>query len=179
MIDTMKWTLQSVYQSALNHQLEGVMFHHDAYRFLKYLGMAEMATLQHKRYKEEQVTLDTIIETFLSRHDMLLEPKQTEYKSIIPAEVYTTKAGSVGNEYKRKTLSGFMATWSNWEDKTEKLYQAIVGWCVENQQADAHFFSKMVMGVCAERQMIHCLNSCMAISNYDVADAEKIVCKAE
>lgn len=177
MIDTKDWTTTLVFQSALNHQLAGVMFHHDAYRFFKYLGLLKMAKLQHERYKEEQNQVDNIICAYLDRYDILLDGKLTDYKAIIPNEVYSTKASAVGNEYKRKMLSSFMNAWTEWEDKTEKLYQAIVSWCVSNQQADAHFFSKMVMGVCKERQLIHCLMSQMAISNYDLTTAESIISK--
>lgn len=105
---------------------------------------------------------------------MLLKPEQDSNSLVIPDGLYTTKAETVGNDFKKKALAKIMKSWTEWEKEAEDIYQELVSYCVANCQADAHFFSKLVMGVCTERQFIHCLNSSMSISNYDIVEAEHI-----
>lgn len=164
------------YQKAASRQQSGLNFHNDAYLLFQFLGLSSFAKIQHKRYIEEKKTLDKIINHCLCNLDML--PKlEGEDSSILPKELYNTKASSVGNEYKRKTLANFMKKWQDWEEETEETYQDILSWCITNNQCDTHFFIKLIDDVCLERQFIHCLISKMSISNYDLIEAEHLADK--
>lgn len=159
------------YRKAANHQLKGDMFHHEAYLFFKFLGLHEFAKVQHRRYAEESKTLEDIISQCLCRHDMLIEPGHEDI-DVVPNEVYSTKASSVGNEYKRKALSRFMQKWKDWEHDTEKFYMELADSC--KGSPDSFFFADITREVSHEIAYLHNLERIFELSGYELVQVENL-----
>ena len=163
--------MTEIYRKAASHQLKGVMFHHEAYLFFKFLGLCEFAGVQHRRYVEESETLEHIISQCLCRHDMLIKPEH-EDSEVIPSEVYSTKASSVGNEYKRKALSKFMQKWQEWEQATEKFYIELADGCKGSH--DSFFFADIAKDVSHEIAYLHNLERLFELSGWELVQVENL-----
>lgn len=159
------------YRKAANHQLRGVMFHHEAYLFFEFLGLFEFAGIQHERYVEECETLEHIISQCLCRHDMLIKPKH-EDSEVISSEAYSTKASCVGNEYKRKALSKFMQKWKDWEHDTEKFYLELADVC--KGSPDSFFFGDLAKGVNCEIAYLHNLDRLFELAGWELVQVENL-----
>lgn len=175
-METKDWTLTKVYHQALSHELAGVMFHKDACRYMAFLGLSKMMALQEHQYKEESNSLQDTEQTFLQRHDMLIEAeyKVDDQEELIPREARVTKSSTVGIEFKRKTLASFLDKWYEWETRTEKLYAIITAWCIENQCADYAYFQKLLEKVCVEKTMVYCMKREMSLAGWALAECELI-----
>lgn len=175
-METKEWTLSKVYQMALNHQLEGIMFHNKAEKYMAFLGLEHMSDLQHCQYRAESEDLHKTEKIFLNKHDLMLiaQREAGDEDDIIPREAFSTKASSVGQEFKRKALAGFIDQWSDWETSTEKLYAAIAAWCVEHQCSDYIHFQHLLENVCKEKMIIHDLEREMVISGWELCACENI-----
>lgn len=163
--------MTETYRKAAKHQLKGVMFHHEAYLLFKFLGLYEFAGIQHKRYTEESRTLESIVCQCLCRHDTLIKPEH-EDSEVIPSEVYSTKASSVGNEYKRKAIVKFMQKWKDWEYDTEKFYMELAEGCKDSP--DSFFFADIAREVSHEIAYLHNLERLFELSGYELVQVENL-----
>ena len=163
--------MTEMYRKAASHQLKGVMFHHEAYLFFKFLGLYNFAGIQHERYAEENETLESIVCQCLCRHDMLIKPEH-EDSEVIPSEAYSTKASSVGNEYKRKALIKFMQKWKDWETGTEKFYMELADECKGNPCST--LFSDIAKDVSHEIAYLHDLERLFELAGYELVQVENL-----
>ena len=163
--------MTEMYRKAASHQLKGAMFHHEAYLFFEFLGLFEFAGIQHRRYAEESETLEYIISQCLCRHDMLIKPEHGD-SEVISSEVYSTKASSVGNEYKRKALSKFMQKWKDWEHDTEKFYIELADSC--KGSPDSCFFADIAKEVSREIAYLHNLERLFELAGYELLQVENL-----
>lgn len=163
--------MTEMYRKAASHQLRGVMFHHEAYLFFKFLGLYEFAEVQHKRYAEESETLENIVCQCLCCHDMLIKLDH-EDSEVIPSEVYSTKASSVGNEYKRKALSKFMQKWRDWEHDTEQFCIELADGC--KGSLDSCFFADIAKEVSCEIAYLHNLERLFELAGYELVQVENL-----
>lgn len=163
--------MAEMYRKAASHQLKGTMFHYEAYLFFEFLGLCEFAEVQHRRYIEESKTLDSIVLQCLCRHDTLIKLEH-EDSDVIPSEAYSTKASSVGNEYKRKALSKFMQKWQEWERDTEAFYAELASSCKES--SDSFFFADIAKEVSHEIAYLHNLERLFQLAGYELVQAENL-----
>lgn len=105
---------------------------------------------------------------------MLLVPKSAAQGEVIPKGADETKSNTISIDFKRHALADFMDEWCGWEKETEEFFHAAADWCYKNQCADAYYFSDLAGGVGDERCMLSRIDAQMAISNYSLADAERI-----
>lgn len=173
-IDTQDWTLAKIYQLVANKQINGVMLHFDAMIYFEFLGLCKFAEIQNKRYNEESKSLRSTIQTYSNRHGMLLVPAPSAHASIIPKGADETKSNTISIDFKRHALADFVEKWCGWEKETEEFFNAAASWCVKNQCADAYYFSDLARAVGDERCMLSRIDARMSISNYSLADAERI-----
>ena len=177
MIDTKDWTVSKVYQTALNHQLAGVMFHSDSHSYLQYLGLPNLAKLHCHQKQEELKTMDKTVNSYLVHHNMLMQAENSKVIKIVPVEVYTTSADKVGTDFKRKAVNKILETWLEWEAQTAELYTAIVCWLMTQHKADYLHFQKQLKDVCHEHEKAKFIYSHAELVSWNVADIESFVCK--
>ena len=176
MIDTKDWTVSKVYQTALNHQLAGVMFHSDSHAYLQYLGLPDLAKLHCHQKREELEIMDKTVNSYLVHHNMLGQADNSEVIKIVPAEVHATSADKVGTDFKRKAVNKILETWLEWEAQTAELYTAIACWLMNRHKADYLHFQKLLKDVCHEHEKAKCIYSHAELVGWDVADIESFVC---
>lgn len=174
-MNTANWTIEKLYQLIANHQLTGVMFHTEASQYLRFLGLKNLAELQHNQALDEWQDLECTEDTYLQRHGLMLVPAAENYDKLTPAEALSTKVQTVGREFKRKTLSHFIERWTDWENETEVLYSTAVKWCIENGCADMLHFKKLLCDVCKEKARLICLRDKMSLSDWDLVASENLV----
>ena len=176
MIDRKDWTVSKVYQTALNHQLAGVMFHSDSHSYLQYLGLPNLAKLHCCQKQEELETMDKTVNSYLIHHNMLGQADNSKVIKIVPAEVYATSADKVSADFKRKAVNKVLETWLEWEAQTAELYTAIACWLMNQHKADYLHFQKLLKDVCREYKKAKCIYSHAELAGWDVADIESFVC---
>lgn len=174
-MNTANWTIAGLYQLIANHQLTGVMFHTEVSRYLKFLGLKNLADLQHNQALDEWQDLECTEDMYLQQHGLMLIPNAENYDKLTPAEALSTKVRTVGNEFKRKTLLHSMERWHDWENETEVLYSTAVKWCIENGYADMLHFKKLLCDVCKEKARLTCLRDKMSLSDWDLVASENLV----
>lgn len=177
MIDTKDWTVSKVYQTALNHQLAGVMFHSDSHAYLQYLGLPDLAKLHCHQKREELEIMDKTVNSYLVHHNMLGQADNSEVIKIVPAEVHATSADKVGTDFKRKAVNKILETWLEWEAQTAELYTAITCWLMNQHKADYLHFQKLLKDVCREHEKAKLIYSHAELVGWNVADIESFVCK--
>ena len=176
MIDTKDWTVSKVYQTALNHQLAGVMFHSDSHSYLRYLGLPNLAKLHCYQKQEELENMDKTVNSYLTHHNMLMQADNSKVIKIVPADVYTTSADKVGTDFKRKAVNKILETWLEWEAQTAELYTAITCWLMNQHKADYLHFQKLLKDVCHEHEKAKCIYSHAELVGWDAADIESFAC---
>lgn len=176
MIDTKDWTVSKVYQTALNHQLAGVMFHSDSHAYLQYLGLPNLAKLHCYQKQEELENMDKTVNSYLTHHNMLMQADNSKVIKIVPPDVYATVSDKVSADFKRKAVNKILETWLEWEAQTAELYTAITCWLMNQHKADYLHFQKLLKDVCHEYKKAKCIYSHAELVGWDVADIESFVC---
>ena len=176
MIDSKDWTVSKVYQTALNHQLAGVMFHSDSHNYLQYLGLPNLAKLHCRQKQEELEIMDKTVNSYLVHHNMLVQADNSKVIKIVPPDVYATSADKVGTDFKRKATNKILETWLEWEAQTAELYTVIVCWLMNQHKADYLHFQKLLKDVCREYKKAKCIYSHAELVGWDVADSGSFVC---
>ena len=169
--------MSKVYQTALNHQLAGVMFHSDSHAYLQYLGLPDLAKLHWHQKREELEIMDKTVNSYLVHHNMLGQADNSEVIKIVPAEVHATSADKVGTDFKRKAVNKILETWLEWEAQTAELYTAITCWLMNQHKADYLHFQKLLKDVCREHEKAKLIYSHAELVGWNVADIESFVCK--
>ena len=176
MIDSKDWTVSKVYQTALNHQLAGVMFHSDSHSYLQYLGLHNLAKLHCHQKREELEIMDKTVNSYLVHHNMLGQADNSKVIKIVPPDAYTTSADKVGTDFKRKAVNRILETWLEWEAQTAELYTAITCWLMAQHKADYLHFQKLLKDVCHEYKKAKCVYSHAELVGWNAADIESFVC---
>ena len=176
MIDSKDWTVSKVYQTALNHQLAGVMFHSDSHNYLRYLGLPNLAKLHCHQKQEELETIDKTVSSYLVHHNMLGKADNSKVIKIVPPDVYATASDKVSADFKRKAVSKVLETWLEWEAQTAELYTAITCWLMGQHKADYLHFQKLLKDVCHEHEKAKCIYSHAELIGWDVVGIESFVC---
>ena len=152
--------MSKVYQTALNHQLAGVMFHSDSHAYLQYLGLPDLAKLHCHQKREELEIMDKTVNSYLVHHNMLGQADNSEVIKIVPAEVHATSADKVGTDFKRKAVNKILETW-----------------LMNQHKADYLHFQKLLKDVCREHEKAKLIYSHAELVGWNVADIESFVCK--
>ena len=176
MIDSKDWTVSKAYQTTLNHQLAGVMFHSDSHSYLQYLRLPNLAKLHCRQKHEELEAMDRTVNSYFIHHNMLMQADNSKVIKIVPAEVYATSADKVGADFKRKAVNKILETWLEWEAQTAELYTAITCWLMNQHKADYLHFQKLLKDVCREYKKAKCIYSHAELVGWDVAGIESFVC---
>ena len=165
MIDTSKWTLETMWNLVLDTQSLGIKYHHEMTQIFSLIDMKGYVEWQKERMLDEgNTSLATEIK-FIKKFKKIYVPNYSQ-DTLLKNSFLSNNTYSSDN--KRSIIDEIFTAWINWENHVCELYMACINWCILNQSSDFIFFTKLLKEVQKEKEKIEYHYSKLQDSKYNI-----------
>lgn len=152
------------------HQIRGVMFHHEMMRAFDFLGMRGMKRLHEFRMFEEMTENDALNRYAVNHLNHIIIDGKVESAFSIPQGWEGVSRLDVTNDNRKKFWREMVVAWVKWEEDTKKAYEAAYKeLCDIDEIAAAGKVRGMVEGVDMELKKAERMKIKFDMFNWDCA----------
>ncbi len=163
-------TAIEIFKHLSEHQIRGVMLHHDMMRAFDFLGMRGMKRLHEFRMFSEMVENDGLNRYVTNHLNRILIDGKIESAFSIPQGWEGVNRLDVTNENRKKYWHEMFMVWLKWEEGTKKAYEAAYKeLCDIGEVAAAGKVRSMIEGVDRELKKAERMKIKFDMSNWDCA----------
>lgn len=133
-------SVEETFNKISNHQLQGMMFHHDMTDYFQFLSLYGFAAQQRFHYYEESKSHDKLTDYYIKTYHRLLPPMPIEKRETIPSSWMKYKQDDVSSSDRQNGIRNGFQKWIEWEKDTKALYNDSYLSLLDDKEADAAIF---------------------------------------